>query len=179
MAVKSPPEVLQAATQARSSLQRLGLPAQQCLFKPSPGREDAVPTWTIRNVNPIRPMTLRSLPGTWEIYAAWTLQPLLDSKTLALMRSSIGLNVSGLEAPALADKVCLVRYDVDTTKTVDGPDGSPRPIGRHLNVLQPGPLSDKLHLPYIPHSLEPWPVDETVRLLSAPSLVAELARLVR
>lgn len=114
-----------------------------------------------------------SFPGHWRVNMGWTMVPVPPRGDSMLMtESSIGLY--GIKVPALGGgekEVCLVRYDVSLTE-----EGSTlEPLGAHINVHQPGNLSDKIHYKIPGLAGHEWQVREVLDFLLSDRLASDLA----
>lgn len=110
-------------------------------------------------------------PGHWRLNMGWTLVPIPPTKELVVLESSIGLY--GAKVPVLGggdEEVCLVRYDTSLSEA--GP--TLEPLGAHINVFQPGKLSDKVHYKLPGLHDHDWPLTEVLDFLLSPRLVHDL-----
>ena len=133
-------------------------------------REDGVQMLVVQTTVRIPVQLARPLPGRWSIHLSWLFEPVPPDGDYHLLRSSFGLNVAGLTDPAVAEIQNLVRYDVDNARP--GPDG--RPLGRHINVWQPGSIEDNVHYPTLGVNGEGWTVDEVLTFFLSDTFAADL-----
>lgn len=132
-------------------------------------RESGVPLLAVRNTTGI-PVTLaRPLPGRWSVYFNWLFLPIPPDGKYELLRSSFGLNVTGLVGPAAQQNTTFVRYDVANDRA--GPEGT---LGCHINVWQPSPIDDNVHFPVPGLASNAWPVRDVLSFFLSESLADDL-----
>lgn len=124
--------------------------------------------WRSRNLT----VHLADVTGVWSVYLCYEFQHLPGDQPLRLVRTSFGLNVH--DVPFTQDQpVTLLRYDYDELLDAHHPDQHP-PVSVHINVLQPAPLHDHIHLPGFRN--EPWDAAEVMTWITSPRLLADLKR---
>lgn len=102
---------------------------------------------------------------------SWTFTPIPAAPIPEILESSVGLYCVGVPALGGGDKErCLVRYDVDNKL----PGHNLGPLGPHLNVIQPGKLSDRVHYPLPGLTNVDWSVSEVLDVLLSDRLVEDL-----
>jgi hypothetical protein len=165
-----PPSAAQRAAELQRSRASALLIARGLLplLRVDPVREDSVEHWKVRNSGHIR-LPWSELPGEWFLHMSWLFRNTVAEPSVELVESSIGLNVEG-HAITEGGPTSLVRYDEDRR---------PRDAGlasrrAHLNVLQPRPLSDKLHLPAF--GIGEWKAEDVLDFLVSDELRCELGR---
>lgn len=85
--------------------------------------------------------------GAWSLTSYWRyVADPRETDHAILLESSVGLNVSDHPLEGSEDEVCVVRYDLDRTRTP----------ALHLNVLQPGPIQDRAHWSLPSNEIKEW-----------------------
>jgi hypothetical protein len=131
--------------------------------------EDGIRMLSVRNITGIPVQLAKPLPGRWSLHFNWLFQPIPPAGEYELLRSSFGLNVSGLVQPPAETPTNFVRYDVDNGRT--GPYGQ---LGRHINVWQPMTVDDNVHYPVPGPAAEGWAVDDVLTFFLSDSLATDL-----
>jgi len=165
--VSEPPVVKRMLREAKKALASKGL--QQPLSTQKVPREN-VDHWKISS-KPI-PVTIdRALKGVWTLRMEWLFTPIPGGGDPEVLQSSVGLSVQGAKGLG-STKVCLVRYDVDN----DAPGTGLAPLGPHLNVMQPGPLRDKVHYPVPGIDGARWDIGSILDILLSDRLARDLVK---
>lgn len=135
-------------------------------------RVDQVEHWKVSAKD--IPITIdRALKGVWTLEMEWLFMP-VPGGGHEMRESSIGLYVQGAKGLG-SDRVCLVRYDVDNL----APNTHHPPLGPHLNVIQPGPLRDKVHYPVPGVASGQWDLQCVLDILLSARLAGDLVRHLR
>ncbi len=130
---------------------------------------DSVELIVVRNKTPIQVTFDPAVAGIWSLHLSWAIRP-VPRGTPILWQSTFGLSVRNLPFAPSDGPVCLVRYDVDNERVGPGL----RPLGAHLNVLQPSPLDDRVHFPVLAGEGYVWQVGEVIDLFLDPYFTADL-----
>jgi hypothetical protein len=131
---------------------------------------DKVDHWTV-GARTVHVRLDPGFPGHWRLNLSWTFTPIPAANTPEILESSVGLYCVGVPALGGGDKErCLVRYDVDNKR----PGHSLGPLGPHLNVIQPGKLSDRVHYPLPGLVKEAWSLSDVLDVLLSHRLVEDL-----
>jgi hypothetical protein len=138
---KDPPVAKEVVKEAATALKKRNLVWG---FRSEVVRESGVQMLSVRNTTGIAVELAQPLPGRWSLHFNWLFQPIPPAGEYELLRSSFGLNVSGLAQPPAATLTSFVRYDVDNGRS--GPYG---PLGRHINVWQPISVDDNVHFRFL------------------------------
>lgn len=124
--------------------------------------------WRSRDLS----VPLANVSGLWSVYLSYQFQHVPGDPSARLVRTSFGLDVH--DVPFAQDKpLTLLRYDYDEFVDARYPDQDP-PLRVHINVLQPDPLRDHVHLPAF--RSEPWDAAEVMAWITSPRLLADLKR---
>ena len=132
--------------------------------------EDGVDVLRVRNSSRIYLQPSPKLAGRWDLHVGWELRRQPTGDGLVVYMSSLGVNAEGSDF-APEGRICVVRYDVDHGRAYNAP-GRPW-LGRHLNVLQPAPLADHVHLP-IPGDEAEWSTPDLIDLLLCKSFFDDI-----
>lgn len=162
---REPDVVKHTIKDARQALERRQLPRP---LWAEIKRPEQVEHWKIdsREI----PVTIdKALEGMWTLEMEWLFTP-VPGGGHELRESSVGLYVQGARGLG-PEKVCLVRYDVDNLASIHHP-----PLGPHLNVVQPGPLRDKVHYPVPGVASAQWDVERILDVLLSARLAADLVK---
>lgn len=130
---------------------------------------DHVDHWRISS-KPILVTIDPTLEGAWILRMSWLFAP-IPLGDPEIVESSVGLYVHGAKRLGV-DEVCLVRYDIDN----DAPGTGLAPLGPHLNVMQPGPLCDKVHYPVPGVDSAGWDVGSILDILLSGRLASDLVK---
>jgi hypothetical protein len=161
-----PPVVKRMMRDARKALAARNL-VQPLTIRTVP--VDHVEHWKISSKH--IPITVHNkLEGQWTLRMEWLFTPIPRGDP-ELLQSSVGLYVQGVKQIGASD-VCLVRYDVDNKE----PGTSLAPLGPHLNVMQPGPLCDKVHYPVPGVDGTGWDVGSILDILLSARLAGDLVK---
>lgn len=122
---------------------------------------------------------LATVSGLWSVYLSYEFQTLPGERDLSLVRTSFGLNVSNVSL--FPDgSTTLIRYDFDELVDSDPyaepstqKDAAPS-VAAHINVLQPDPLADHVHLPGF--RADRWDAEEVLTWITSQRLLADLRR---
>jgi hypothetical protein len=164
--VSAPPAVRRMIKEAKDALASRNL--EQPLSTQCRPVEN-VDHWKVSS-KPI-PVTIDSkLEGEWTLRMNWLFTPIPLGEP-EIVESSVGLYVRGAKRLG-ASEVCLVRYDVDN----DAPGTGLAPLGPHLNVIQPGPLCDKVHYPVPGVDGAGWAIGIILDILLSDRLARDLVK---
>ncbi|MGI8622290.1 MAG: hypothetical protein ACR2NB_02105 [Solirubrobacteraceae bacterium] len=134
------------------------------------GDPDGADVLRVRNSSTIFVTPQPPLPGVWDLHVMWEFRRRPSDRDVVVFASSVGINVRRIPLSP-EQPVCLVRYDVDHDRPYAAP-GRVR-LGRHLNILQPAPLGDRVHFP-VPGDEPEWSVPTVIDLLLSESFFADL-----
>jgi hypothetical protein len=116
---------------------------------------------------------LADVAGNWSVFLSYEFQTLAGDRQMHLVSTCFGLNAVGV--PFASDaRVTVLRYDYDALLDSYDENGQHPNVAVHINVLQPDPLGDHLHLPGFRD--ERWAVGEIMRWFTSPRLLADLKR---
>jgi hypothetical protein len=150
--------------EARDAAAKAKLPAPY--FTPRERRDADLVRTTEWRSSDLR-VRLDGVAGHWSVYFSYQFQN-LSGATTQLVGTSFGLNVTGVPL-AKNGVVTLVRYDYD--RLLDPRDES---VACHLNVLQPEPIGDHIHLPGF--RKEPWAASDVTGWVTSSRLLRDLQR---
>lgn len=162
-----PKDVKQLAGQIRKELiqRQLATPVRVEI-----ARIDKVDHWKV-SARAVHVTLDPGFPGHWRLNLSWTFTPVPAAHSPQILESSAGLYCVGVPALGGGDEErCLVRYDVDNKR----PGHSLGALGPHLNVTQPGKLSDRVHYPLPGLAQAPWSVSDVLDVLLSARLVEDL-----
>jgi hypothetical protein len=156
--------------EARAAAAAAGLAAPY--FKPTErADDDLVRTYHWRSQHLTVPFT--GVAGHWSVFLSYEFQVLSGERSMELVRTTFGLDAIGVPfAPDV--RINVVRYDYDALldplpRVAEGPN-----LDVHINVLQPYPLADHIHIPGF--RKDRWVAAEVLQWLTSPRLQADLGR---
>jgi hypothetical protein len=113
------------------------------------------------------------IAGRWSVFLSYEFQMISEHRRSDLVRTSAGLDAVGVSF-ALDERINVVRYDYDALLGSAFEDSEQPRFDVHINVLQPKPLQDHIHLPGF--RSERWEVSEVLRWFTSARLRADLKR---